>query len=290
MKVTEQVYNQDQWTEVITPAKNVFAFHFKEIWRYRDLIILFVKRDMAAQYRQTILGPLWHIIQPLLTAVFLMFLFSNIAGIPTDGIPHFLFYLTSVSVWNFFANCFTSASSTFVTNAAIFGKVYFPRLIVPIAIMLAGIVRFGLQFLLIIAFLLWYIFSKQYIFIPSWYLLLIPLIVSMMALMGLGCGIIVSALTARYRDLTILITFGLQLLMYATPVAYSLSYLETKGYASFIKYNPLSPLVEGFRFALFGKGFFSLNYFSFSILSITIILFCGIIIFNKTEKTFMDSV
>ena len=245
---------------------------------------------MASQYRQTILGPLWHLLQPLLTSLLLIVLFTRIAHIPTDGIPAILFYLGSVSAWNFFMGCFNSASATFVSNAAIFGKVYFPRLIVPVAITISNTIRFGIQFLLFAAVYIWELVTGQYTFNPGSHLLLLPLIVIVMALMGLAGGIIVSALTARYRDIAILISFGLQLFMYITPVAYSLQYLQSLNYGQFIMYNPLSPLVEGFRYAVFGTGYFTITYFMYSVAWCIALLAAGLYMFNKVERNFMDTV
>lgn len=245
---------------------------------------------MASQYRQTILGPLWHLLQPLLTSLLLVVLFTRIARIPTDGIPAILFYLGSVSAWYFFTGCFNSASATFVTNAAIFGKVYFPRLIVPIAITISNTIRFGIQFLLFAVVFLWQVITKQYVFNPGLHLLLLPLLVVMMALMGLAGGIIISALTAKYRDFAILITFGLQLFMYITPVAYSLGYLQQSDYGQFIMYNPLSPLIEGFRYAVFGTGYFTFAYLMYSVVWCVVLMILGLVMFNRVEKNFMDTV
>lgn len=278
------------WTEIITPKTNVLDLHLKEVWRYRDLLVLFVKRDLASQFRQTILGPLWHLLQPVFTTIMFLIVFNKIAKISTDELPAVLFYMGSITIWNFFASCLTSTSTTFTTNAAIFGKIYFPRLVMPLSTVMSNIIKFAIQFGLLIAVILFYHFTALYSFHFGWYNLLLPVIVIIMASMGLGTGIIISSLTTKYRDLTVLITFGVQLLMYITPVAYPLSYLDKSGYKTFIQWNPLSPLVEGFRYSIFGQGTFNINFFIYSILFAGISLLFGIMLFNKVERNFMDTV
>lgn len=285
-KNTEKLY----WSEVISPNAGKFHLPLKAIWRQRDLLILFVKRDIASQYRQTILGPLWHVLQPAITSFIFIVLFNRIARIPTDGMPAILFYLSGITIWNFFAGCFTSTAATFSSNASIFGKVYFPRLIIPLSVVASNIIRFSIQFALVLLVMLWLIITGQYSFHFGWHLLLLPVIILVMALFGLGGGILVSALTTKYRDMAILINFCMQLLMYVTPVAYSLSYLQQSQYASFIYYNPLSPLTEGFRFALLGTGIFTFPHFMYSIAVMCIVLLFGLFVFSRVEKTFMDTV
>jgi len=280
----------NSWTEVITPKANVFNLHLKGVWRYRDLLLLFVKRDLASQFRQTILGPLWHLLQPVFTTIMFLIVFNKIAKISTDELPAILFYMGSITIWNFFASCLTSTSTTFTTNAAIFGKIYFPRLVMPLATIMSNIVKFAIQFGLLIAVILFYQFTGQYSFHFGVYNLLLPVIVIVMACMGLGTGIIISSLTTKYRDLTVLITFGVQLLMYITPVAYPLSYLDKSGYTNFIRWNPLSSLVEGFRYSIFGQGTFNINFFMYSILFAGVSLLFGVMLFNKVERNFMDTV
>lgn len=281
---------ETEWSEVIGPRGKWFDLRLKEVWRYRDLLFLFVKRDFAAQYRQTVLGPLWHLLQPVFTTLMFLLLFNKIAKIPTDGLPPVLFYMSSITAWNFFTNCFTSTSSTFLANAGIFGKVYFPRLVSPLSTVLSGLVRFGIQFSLLLAVILYYWLTGQFQFYPGWHLILLPLIVLCMALTGLGAGIIISSLTTKYRDLNILINFGVNLLMYVTPVAYPLSFLATSPYQSLIAWNPLSPLVEGFRYGLFGIGVFNEGMFAYSVIVMVVVLLCGMLLFSKVERSFMDTV
>jgi lipopolysaccharide transport system permease protein len=278
------------WTEVISPRANVLDVKLSEVWRYKDLLYLFVKRDFAAQYRQTILGPLWHIIQPVFTTLIFLMLFHRIAKIPTEQLPPVLFYMSSLTIWNYFAACLTNTSSTFLTNASIFGKVYFPRLILPLSSVVSNIVRFAIQSALLTAIIFYYAISGKYVVNVGAHTLLIPLIVLLIAGLGLGLGIIISSLTTKYRDVTVLLAFGVQLLMYATPVAYPISYLEQSKFRGLILYNPLSSFVEGFRYALFGSGTFNTTLFTYSIFFTFFVLITGVIIFNKVERSFMDTV
>lgn len=278
------------WTEEISPKTSLLDLNLGEVWRYRDLLILFVKRDFIATYKQTILGPLWHFIQPVLTTIMFLMIFGKIAKIPTDGIEAIPFYMSGITIWNYFSSCFTGTSNTFVGNAKIFGKVYFPRLVIPLSVIISNIIKLGIQFLLLLAVLIYYGVTKgQFHFGASW--LLIPFLVVIMAGMGLGFGILISSLTTKYRDFTVLIGFGIQLLMYATPIAYPASYLATKSkFAYIILYNPLTAVVEGFKYAIFGTGNFQLSSLWYSLMWMLIALFLGIITFNKTEKSFMDTV
>ena len=279
----------ESWTEIITPKTNLLDLRFREVWKYRDLLWLFVRRDFVAQYKQTILGPLWHLIQPLFTTLIFLFLFGRIANIPTDGIKPILFYMSGITIWNYFAACLTSTSNTFLANANIFGKVYFPRLVLPLSIILSNIVRFGIQFGLLIVMMIWFQFHGYPIhFTIYWFW--IPVLVILMAGIGLGMGIIISSLTTKYRDLAILLGFAVQLGMYATPIAYPLSFLQNRGYAKLIAANPLSPIVECFRYCLFGKGTFTPGSLTYSIAFMFIVLLVGSVIFNKVEKSFMDTV
>ncbi len=281
--------NKDYWDQVIKPKGKLLDLHIKEVWRYRDLMWLFVKRDFSAQYKQTILGPVWHFIQPIFTTIMFLFVFGKIANIPTDGIQPVLFYMSGITIWNYFSACLNATSNTFVANAGIFGKVYFPRLVLPLSVVLSNIIRFGIQFLLLLSVMIFYGLKNGSFYIGiSW--LLIPLLVLMMAGLGLGLGIIISALTTKYRDLTVLIGFAVQLLMYATPVAYPLSFIQDKSFAAWIEWNPLSPIVEAFRYALFGKGMLDYTGLLYSGGFICIILFIGMLIFSKVERSFMDTV
>ena len=280
----------EQWDLIIEPKVKLLDLNLGELWRYRDLLFLMVKRDFTAQYKQTILGPLWHFIQPLFTSLIFLFVFGKVANIPTDNIePKFLFYLAGTTLWNYFSTCFLGTSSTFIANAGIFGKVYFPRLIMPLSTVISNLVRFGIQFGLLLMAMLWFsIKGFQFHFGVSW--LLIPFLLLMMAMLGLGLGIIISALTTKYRDFNVLIGFAVQLLMYATPVIYPQSFLNTNKFGEWIKYNPLSPIFESFRYAVFGKGNLDLNGLLYSFIFTIVTLFIGIIMFNKVEKTFMDTV
>lgn len=282
--------NGDEWDLEIKPQASLLDLNLKEVWRYRDLMMLFVRRDFVAQYKQTILGPLWHLIQPLVTTVMFFLLFGKIAGIPTDGIPSVLFYMSGITIWNYFSNCLTNTSNTFVANAGIFGKVYFPRLVLPLSIVLSNIARFGIQFLLLIVMLVYHGLFTDYHVHVGWSWLYIPVLVLIMAGIGLGTGIIISSLTTKYRDFAVLITFAVQLLMYATPVAYPMSFLKEKSFAYIISWNPLSPVVEGFRYALFQNSDFNPVSLLYSTSFMIIVLFLGAVYFSKVERTFMDTV
>jgi lipopolysaccharide transport system permease protein len=280
---------EEHWDQIIQPGGKLFDLNLKEVWRYSDLLWLFVKRDFVAQYKQTILGPLWHFIQPIFTTLMFLFIFGKVANIPTDGIDAIPFYMSGIAIWNYFSTCLTATSSTFVANAGIFGKVYFPRLVIPLSTVLSNLVKFGIQFLLLLAVMAYYgVRTGHFYFGTSW--LLIPLLVLMMAGLGLGLGIIISSLTTKYRDFNVLIGFAVQLLMYATPIAYPLSYLKQKNYANWVAWNPLSPIVETFRYALFGVGSVDVSGLLYSGAFIVTVVFLGMVIFSKVERTFMDTV
>ena len=285
---TELLDNED-WTEIISPKNNLFDLKLRDVWRYKDLMILFVKRDFAAQYKQTVLGPVWHVIQPIFTTLIFLMLFTRIAKIPTETLPPVLFYMSSLTIWNYFSACFTNTSTTFITNANIFGKVYFPRLVLPLSIIISNLARFAIQLGLLLLLMVYYSFNGYQANLGL-HTLLLPIIVVIMAGMGLGLGIIISSLTTKYRDFNVLVTFGVQLLLYATPVAYPLSYLEHSRLKSIIQWNPLSSLVEGFRFAIFGTGTFNIALFSYSIVFTIVVLFIGVVSFNRVERSFMDTV
>ena len=269
----------------------MFDLKLNEIWAYRDLLWLLVRRDFVSFYKQTILGPLWFFIQPLFTTIIFTFIFGNLAGISTDGLPKPLFYLAGITAWNYFADCLIKTSTVFRDNAGIFGKVYFPRLIVPLSIVLSNLVRFGVQMILFLVLMAYYYFSGSS-FQPSWAIALFPPLVLLMALLGLGAGMIISAMTTKYRDLAFLVSFGVQLLMYATTVIYPLSTALEKypKYAWIIKYNPMTPILETFRFGFLGEGSFSWGSIGY-VTGITLgILACGVVIFNKVERNFVDTV
>jgi lipopolysaccharide transport system permease protein len=276
------------WSLVIRPRRAWFDLRLDELWAYRDLVALFVWRDFVSQYKQTILGPLWYLIQPLLTTITFTVVFGRMAGLSTDGVPAFLFYMAGSVVWAYFSACLTKTANTFTGNAAIFGKVYFPRLAVPVSILFSNLVAFGIQFLLFLAFFAYYL-STGASLTPNLWVLAMPALLLLMACQGLGVGIIVSSLTTRYRDLQFLVTFGTQLLMYATPVIYPLSAVPEQ-YRWLLVANPMTPVVEVFRFAFLGSGTVEPMHLVYAAASTTIILFIGIVLFNRVEQTFMDTV
>jgi len=282
------VAEEDKWTEVILPRNSLFNLRLGELWRYRDLILMFVRRDFVSNYKQTILGPLWFIVQPLLTTAMFVFIFGRIAQISTDGLPMILFYLAGITVWNYFSETLNKTATVFRDNAQIFGKVYFPRLTMPFSIVISNLVRFGIQFLLFISVWTYYFFQNDQIQ-PNVLVLLTPVLILLMGLLALGLGMIISAMTTKYKDLIFLLTFGVQLLMYATPVIYPLSSLPEK-YKWIILANPMSPIVETFRYAYLGSGTYSWAYLGYSVAITLFILMVGIIIFNKVEKSFTDTV
>lgn len=280
----------DHWDLEIKPKASLFNLNLKEVWNYRDLMFLFVRRDFVAQYKQTILGPLWHIIQPILTTIMFLLVFGKIANIPTDGIEPILFYMSGITIWNYFATCLTATSNTFVANAHIFGKVFFPRLVLPLSIVISNMVKFAIQMGILLLAMIWFAVFKEVPIVFGWQWLLIPVLMLLMAGIGLGTGIIISSLTTKYRDFTILISFAVQLLMYATPVAYPLSYLQNKSFAPLIQWNPLSAVVEGFRYALFHTGSFEIASLAYSAGFMIVVLLFGIVYFNRVERSFMDTV
>lgn len=278
----------DEWTMVIRPKRNLLDVNLRELWHYKDLIMLFVKRDFVAKYKQTILGPIWFIIQPLLTTLMFTVVFGNIAGIPTEGIPKVLFYLTGIVGWTYFSTCLNDTSQTFIKNASIFGKVYFPRLALPISVVISNLVSFVIQFVFLLCFLAYFMIVGSDV-APNVNVLLIPLLIILIAGLGLGFGIIVSSLTTKYRDLTHLVTFGVTLWMYATPIIYPLSEIPEK-YKFWILANPMTPIVETFKTAMLGVGEVNFMYLLYSLAFTVILLAVGVVIFNKVEKTFMDTV
>ncbi len=279
----------NDWSQVISPKVGLLDLRLTEVWHYRDLLWLFVRRDFVAAYKQTVFGPLWHFIQPVFTTIMFLLVFGKIANIPTDGIEPIVFYMSGITIWNYFSTSLTSTAGTFSANASIFGKVYFPRLIIPLSTIISNLVKFGIQLVLLFAAMAWYGFHGKNIHFGFSWLLIIPVVV-LMALTGLGLGIIISSLTTKYRDFNVLIGFGVQLLMYLTPIAYPLSFLSGKSYAKWVYYNPLTPLTELFRYALFGKGSFSIESLCYSGAFTLIALSIGLILFNKVEKSFMDTV
>lgn len=281
--------NKSGWDRIIAPKNNLLDLNLKEVWNYRDLLILFVKRDFVAFYKQTILGPIWFLIQPLFTMAVYLFVFGNLAGIPTDGIPKPLFYLVGISTWTYFSECLLKTSSVFKDNAGIFGKVYFPRLIMPLSMVVSNLVRFGITFFLLLLTMGYYIFFTTATFQPSLYLIALPWLVILMAAQGLGLGMIVSSLTTKYRDLALLVTFGVQLLMYGTTVVYPLSSLSGT-MKTVVALNPMTGVVEGVRKGLLGTGTFDVNTLLYTTLISFVLMFFGVVIFNKVEKDFVDTI
>lgn len=279
--------NEPEW-RIIEPEGRLFDLKLGELWRYRDLIYLFVRRDFVANYKQTVLGPAWHLIQPLLTTIMFTLVFGTIARIPTDGAPPFLFYMAGTVMWSYFSSVLTSTSGTFVANAHIFGKVYFPRLAVPVSILFSRLLAFAVQFGFFLCFLAYFMLRGAEV-APNAWVLATPFLLLMMAALGLGLGVIVSALTTRYRDLAVVVGFGVQLLMYATPVIYPLSVLP-EPYRTWMALNPIAPVMELFRHAYLGAGSVSIGMLAYSIAITAVILFIGVVMFNKVERTFMDTV
>ena len=277
-----------EYKTVIKPQNKLLEVDFKEIWQYRDLFSMFVKRDIITQYKQTILGPAWFFIQPALTTIMYMIVFGGIAGISTDGLPQPMFYLAGIVCWQYFSDCLNKTSSTFTTNQGIFGKVYFPRMIVPLSTVASNLVRMGIQFLLFIVVYIYYLVTGVHI-VPNIYILLLPFVVIMLAGLSLGFGIIISSMTTKYRDLTILFTFIVQLWMYATPIIYPLSTMSPKR-QWIMALNPVTSLVETFKYGTMGVGTFSWGQLGYSFGFMIVLLAIGIVIFNKVQRSFMDTV
>lgn len=287
--------SDQEWTTVIKPKDKLFSVDLGEIWRYRDLLMLFVKRDITTSYKQTILGPLWWIIQPTFTVIMYMVVFGGIAAIPTDGIPQPLFYLGGVCMWQYFSDCLNKTSNTFVSNAGIFGKVYFPRLIVPIENVISNLVRFGIQLsLFIVVYIVIAIMGTDAA--PNWYLLLFPFLVVMLAGLALGFGILISSMTTKYRDLQVLFSFVVSLWMYATPIVYPLSQVRGRVFMGIDVYsvmciNPVTPIIETFKHAALGAGeFVGWGWLGYSFAFMLVLLSIGVVVFNKVQRSFMDTV
>ena len=289
LKNTPIPESSEQWSLIIKPHTRWWDLHLEDVWRYRDLLWLFVRRDFVSGYKQTILGPLWFFIQPLLTTIMFTIIFTGVARIPTDGLPPMLFYLAGTTPWNYFAACLTSTSNTFVANAGLFGKVYFPRLVVPLSIVLSNLIQFLVQFLLFLGFFAWYGLTGTGLR-PNALLIIVltPVLLALMGLLGLGVGITISAMTTKYRDLARLVTFGVQLMMYATPVIYPMTAIPER-YRWLIQCNPMSAIIESFR-AVFLGGTVPWSALGLSTLFTLVILALGVVLFNKVEKTFMDTV
>jgi len=283
---------QETWDEIIKPKKKLLDVNLGELWRYRDLIMLFVRRDIVSQYKQTILGPLWLIIQPILTTFMFVIVFSHLAAIDTDGIPESLFYLSNVICWGYFSQCLTKTSATFINNANIFGKVYFPRLSVPVSVVISNLIMFAIQFGLWLILYFVFVYKSWGVDIrPNYAMALLPVLLLIMALLGLGSGIIISALTTKYRDLQYLVAFGVQLLMYGSPVIFPLRAIPTGStFYWVLMVNPLTPIMETFRYGFIGAGIFSPWHLLYSFVFALVVFVVGAILFNRVERTFMDTV
>jgi ABC transporter, permease protein len=277
------------YTTIIKPQNKLFEIDFKEIWRYRDLLVMFIKRDIVTQYKQTILGPTWYFIQPALTTIMYMVVFGGIAGISTDGLPQPLFYLAGIVLWQYFSECLNKTSATFTQNQHIFGKVYFPRLISPLSNVLSNLVRMSIQFLLFLIVYVYYV-AVGIDVMPNAYALLLPLLIVMLAGLSLGFGIIISSMTTKYRDLTILFTFIVQLWMYATPVIYPLSTITNEKIRMLMGINPLTSIFEAFKYGMLGVGQFSWGGLGYSFGFMVVLLLVGVVVFNKVQRSFMDTV
>jgi lipopolysaccharide transport system permease protein len=278
------------WTTEIRPKEKLLSVDFKEIWRYRDLMMLFVKRNIITQYKQTVLGPLWYIIQPMMTTVMYMVVFGGIAKISTDGLPQPLFYLAGISFWQYFADCLNKTSNTFVSNSAIFGKVYFPRLVTPLSDVISNLVRFGIQFALFLIVYAYYALFTDVQIHTNWYALMLPILVAMLAGLALGFGILFSSMTTKYRDLQLLLGFFVSLWMYATPVIYPLSTIKNETLRLVMQLNPLTGIVEFFKYGMLGVGNHEWWMLGYSFAFMVVLLGVGIIVFNKVQKSFMDTV
>ncbi|MDQ8750870.1 ABC transporter permease [Elizabethkingia miricola] len=278
---------ENKWTEIIEPQSSLLSLNLKEVWRYRDLLLLLVKRDFVTYFKQTILGPIWFFVNPILTTLIYTLVFGNIAGISTNGTPKIAFYLSGVVMWNYFSTSLTQTSTVFTVNAPIFGKVYFPRLIMPLSIVVSNLMQFGIQFLLFLIIVVYYTFQGQ--LHPNIFVLLTPVLIILMAAFALGVGMIFSSMTTKYKDMAMLLTFGVQLFMYATPIVYPLSTINDK-YKYLIELNPLTAIIENFRYAFLGSGSLNIEALGYSCIMIGILLAIGTIIFNRIQKGFMDTI
>lgn len=282
--------NPSDYTTVIKPSAGLFNLNLREVWAYRDLVFILARRDIVATYKQTILGPLWFLISPVLTVIVYMFVFGSIAGISTDGMPQAVFYLGGITLWNYFSSCFTATANTFTTNAQIFGKVYFPRIVAPMANVLSNMVKLFIQMLLFIGVLTYYLLQDNSTITLADEIYLLPVLILMMAGLSLGVGIVISSLTTKYRDFKNFIGFGVSLLMYASPVIYPISAVKDQGYGALLAYNPIAPIIETYRYIFTSQGSLDWNGLLVSGLATITILLLGLILFNRVERTFMDTV
>jgi lipopolysaccharide transport system permease protein len=290
-KKTQNNPTEDDWLFEIKPKDNIFRLNLKEIWQYRDLLLLFVKRDVITVYEQTILGPLWYLIQPLFTSITFTIIFNKVAGIDTGTIPPFLFNLAGITAWNYFSTCLTTTSDTFKANAGIFGKVYFPRLIMPLSVVTSNLLKFGIQLLIFISFYIFFVLQGVAVS-PNPLVIFFPLLIIIMGVLGLGFGMIISSMVTKYRDLSFLVGFGVSLLMYLSAVMYPLALIEDKlpKYAWLVQYNPMAHIIETARYMLLNNGTFSWLWMGYTLVFTLIVFLLGIVIFNKTEKSFIDTV
>ena len=282
------MHQQEHWDLTINPHSKWYDLRIKEIFKYKDLLFLFVKRDFVSIYKQTILGPLWFFLQPIITAITFTVIFGNLAKISTDGLPQILFYMCGITLWNYFADTLTKTADTFSSNANIFGKVYFPRMIVPLSVVVSNLIKLAIQFLLFLGIWIYYLIQSDLIH-PNKMLVLIPFLIILIGFMALSFGIIISSLTTKYRDLKFLVTFGIQLMMYASPIVYPLSIVPEK-YKWIIVANPVTSIIETFKYAFLGVGEFSWLYLVYSTLFTIILFMIGLVIFHRVEKSFMDTV
>ena len=283
--------NNENWLFEITPKNKFFSLNLKEVWQYRDLLFLFVKRDVVTVYKQTVLGPLWYLIQPLFTSITFTIIFNRVAGIETGTVPPFLFNLAGITVWNYFTACLNGTSNTFASNAGIFGKVYFPRLIVPLSVVVSNLLKFGIQFFIFFVFYLYFYYNGAAVHINS-LVLFFPFLVIMMGVLGLALGMIISSLVTKYRDFSYLIGFGVQLLMYLSAVVYPMALIQQKmpEYAWLVEYNPLAYIIETTRYLLLDVGQISITGLLYTFILIILLFFTGLLIFNRTERNFIDTV
>jgi len=287
LKNENNKYPKSYWTEIIKSDSNLLSIDLKEIWRYRDLLLLLVKRDFVIYFKQTILGPIWFFINPIITTALFTLVFGNIVGLSTNGVPHSIFYLSGIIIWNYFSSSFTNTSNVFIINANLMGKVYFPRLVMPLSIVVSNLMQFAIQFLLFIILIVYYTFYGQ--ISPNIYVLLAPFLILLMVSLAFGLGMIFSSVTIKYKDLAMVLPFGIQMFMYATPIVYPLSGIDSK-YKFLLKLNPLSSIVESFRYAFFGLGELNVNMLIYSTIIIAIVLVLGTIIYNHIQKSFVDTI
>lgn len=283
----QSIVEDEHWDKIILPQKTLFHIPIKELWEYRDLLFIFVHRNFVAAYKQSILGPFWHLIQPILTTSVYMVVFNRIANISTDGVPPLLFYICGVTLWQFFSSCLMSSSNAFISNAGIFSKVYFPRLIIPLSSIMSAFIELGIKFILLILIYLYLVYQGESVS-PNQYILMLPIIIGIMGTLGLGAGIMISSLTTKYRDLSYLVGFGVQLLMYASPVIYPMSAISPE-YQKYVMFNPLAPLLESFKYCLTGAGTFDIQGILYSGIVALVLLIISIFMFNRVENKFVDT-